>query len=99
MKLHSKSFMLMLTEEVQIGELKTTLVAQVMGTKEGFDIEFTDQINTSYMGIELTNWQNWKKFREFHKEMGIDYDTHLQKKFEEIFNVASVKKYVNKVEF
>ena len=99
MKLQSKSFMLMLTEEVQIGELKTTLVAQVMGTKEGFDIEFMDQINTSYMDIELGGWQNWKKFRDFHKEMGIDYDAHLQKKFEEIFNVASVKKYVNKVEF
>lgn len=99
MKLVSKSFMLTLTEDVTIGELKTTLVAQVMGTKEGFDIEFTDQINTSYMGIELFGWQNWKKFRDFHKEMGIDYDAHLQKKFEEIFNVASVKKYVNKVEF
>ena len=61
MKLQSKSFMLMLTEEVQIGELKTTLVAQVMGTKEGFDIEFADQINTSYMGIVLSGWQNWKK--------------------------------------
>ena len=99
MKLQSKSFMLTLTEDVQVGELKTTLLAQVMGTKEGFDIEFMDQINTSYMGIELNGWQNWKKFRDFHKEMGIDYDAHLQKKFEEIFNVASVKKYVNKVEF
>lgn len=99
MKLQSKSFMLMLTEDVQIGELKTTLVAQVMGTKEGFDIEYTDQFDTSYMGIEFNNWQNWKKFREFHKEMGIDYDAHLQKKFEEIFTVEAVKKYVNKITF
>ena len=99
MKLQSKSFMLMLTEEVQIGELKLTLVAQVMGTKEGFDIEFTDQFDTSYMGIGISGWQNWKKFRDFHKEMGIDYDAHIHKKFDEIFNVASVKKYVNKVEF
>lgn len=99
MELHSKSFMLTLTEDITIGELKTTLIAQVMGTKKDFDIEFMDQINTSYMGIELNGWQNWKKFRDFHKEMGIDYDTHLQKKFEEIFNVASVKKYVNKIEF
>lgn len=99
MKLHSKSFMLTLTEDITIGELKATLIAQVMGTKEGFDIEFMDQINTSYMGIELNGWQNWKKFRDFHKEMGIDYDAHIQKKFEEIFTVASVKKYVNKIEF
>ena len=39
-----------------------------------------EQINTSYMGIELNGWQNWKKFRDFHKEMGIDYDAHIQKK-------------------
>ena len=99
MKLQSKSFMLTFTEDVQVGELKATLVAQVMGTKEGFDIEFTDHFDTSYMGIEISGWQNWKKFRDFHKSIGIDYDAHLQKKFEEIFNVDSVKKYVNKITF
>ena len=99
MKLQSKSFMLMLTEEVQVGELKATLVAQVMGTKEGFDIEFTDHYDIYYMGIEIKGYSDWKKFRDFHKSIGIDYDAHLNKKFEEIFNVASVKKYVNKIEF
>ena len=99
MKLQSKSFMLTLTEDVTIGELKTTLVAQVMGDKSGFDIEFADQINTSYMGIEINGWQNWKKFKEFHKEMGIDFDAHINKKFDEVFTEAAVKKFVNKVEF
>ena len=99
MKVQSKSFMLMLTEEVQVGELKTTLVAQVMGTKEGFDIEFIDQIDTSYMGIPIEGYLNWKKFRDFHKEMGIDFDAHLQTKFEGIFTKDAVKKYVNKIEF
>ena len=99
MKLQSKSFMLTLTEEVQVGELKATLVAQVMGTKEGFDIEFTDHYDIYYMGIEIKGYSDWKKFRDFHKSIGIDYDAHLNKKFEEIFNVASVKKYVNKIEF
>lgn len=99
MKLVSKSFLLMLAEDVQIGELKTTLVAQVMGDKDSFDIELTDQINTSYMGIDFNGWQNWKKFREFHKEMGIDYGAHLEKKFEEIFTKEAVQKIVNKVTF
>lgn len=99
MNLISKSFVLTLAEEVTVGELKTTLIANVMGEKNGFDIEFVDQINTTYMGIELSNWQNWKKFRDFHKEMGIDYDAQLQKKFEEIFTVAAVKMFVNKLEF
>jgi imidazole glycerol phosphate synthase subunit HisF len=99
MKLESKSFMLTLTEDVQIGELKVTLIAQVMGTKEGFDIEFMDQIYTSYMGIPIEGYLNWKKFRDFHKEMGIDFTAHLQTKFDEIFTIATVKKYVTKIEF
>ena len=99
MKLQGKSFMLTLTEDVTIGELKTTLVAQVMGTKEGFDIEYIDQYETSYMGIEFNGWQNWRKFRDFHKDMGIDYDAHLQKKFEEIFTKEAVGEYVNKIKF
>ena len=98
MKLVAKSFMLTLTEDITIGELKLTMVAQVMGTKEGFDIEFADHFDISYMGIEIAGYQDWKKFRDFHKSMGIDYDVHLQKKFEEIFNVTSVKKFVNKIE-
>jgi starvation-inducible outer membrane lipoprotein len=99
MKLQSKSFMLTFTEDVQVGELKATLVAQVMGTKEGFDIEFIDHFDISYMGIEITGYQDWKKFRDFHKSIGIDFDAHLNKKFEEIFNVASVKEHVNKIKF
>ena len=99
MKLESKSFMLMLTENVKVGELEATLVAQVMGDKDAFDIEFCDTINISYMGIELNGYQNYKKFREFHKEMGIDFDAHLNKKFDEIFTKDVVKKFVNKVTF
>jgi hypothetical protein len=99
MKLTSKSFMLTLSEEITIGELKATMSAMVMGTKEGFDIEFSDFYDITYMGIEINGWQNWKKFKEFHKEMGIDYQAIIDTKFEEIFNVASVKKFVNKVTF
>ena len=99
MKLQSQSFMLTLEETITIGELKATLVAQVMGTKEGFDIEYIDSYNISYMGIEIKGYDNWKKFRAFHKEMGIDFDAHMCKRFDEIFTVAAVKKFVNEVTF
>ena len=99
MKLISKSFMLHLEETITIGELKTTLLAQVMGTKEAFDIEYADNYDTSYMGIEIKGYDNWKKFRAFHKEMGIDFDAHMNKRFEEIFTEDAVQKYVNKVTF
>lgn len=99
MKLTSKSFMLHLEEDITIGELKATLVAQVMGDKDSFDIEYIDNYNISYMGIEIKGYENWKKFRAFHKEMGIDFDAHMSKKFNEIFTQDAVKEIVNKVTF
>jgi len=99
MKLQSKSFMLILEETITIGELKATLAAQVMGTKDSFDIEYMDNYDISYMGIEIKGYDNWRKFRNFHKEMGIDFDAHMSKKFDEIFTKEVVKKYVNEVTF
>ena len=99
MKLTAKSFMLNLEETITVGELNANLVAQVMGTKEGFDIEFMDIIDITYMGIEINGWQNWKKFREFHKEMGIDFQAHIDKKFDEIFTKEAVEEFVKKIKF
>ena len=99
MKLTHKSFMLNFEETVTVGELKATVIANVMGTKTGFDIDFMDITNITYMGIDISGYQDWKKFREFHKEMGIDYHAHLLKKFNEIFTEEAIQKHVNKVTF
>jgi len=99
MKLTAKSFMLNLEETITVGELKLTAVAQVMGDKDSFDIEFSDVTDVSYMGIEINGWQNWKKFREFHKEMGIDFQAHIDKKFDEIFTKEIVEEFVKKIKF
>lgn len=99
MKLTHKSFMLHFEETVTVGELKATVIANVMGNKTGFDIDFMDITNISYMGIDISDYQDWKKFREFHKEMGIDYYGHLLKKFNEIFTEEAIQKHVNKVTF
>lgn len=99
MKMTSKRFILNLEEEVQVGELKATLVAQVMGDKKLFDIEFIDIENISYMGIEINGYDSWKKFREFHKGMGIDFNAHLDKKFEEIFTKESIEQIVKDLKF
>lgn len=99
MKLTSKSFMLILEETISVGELTVTVEAQVMGTKDSFDVEWLDTTDISYMGIEISGYQNWKKFREFHKEMGIDFDAHINKKFNEIFTMEAVQEFVDQVTF
>ena len=99
MKLANKCFMLTLQEDVTIGNLKATLVAQVMGNKSGYDIEYIDTDNITYMGIDINGIQNWRKFRDFHKEMGIDFDEILSKEFDKIFTEEVVKDIVNALEF
>ena len=99
MKLTSKSFMLILEETISVGELKVTVEAQVMGTKNSFDVEWLDTTDISYMGIEISGYDNWKKFRQFHKEMGIDFDAHINKKFNEIFTEMAVQEFVDQVTF
>jgi hypothetical protein len=99
MKLVNKSFLLELTEKIEIGELKATLVASVVGTKEYFDVDFSDVDDMSYMGIKITGYDNWKKFKAFHKEMGIDFDEHMSIKFNEIFTKEIVSEFVNKIKF
>ena len=99
MNLISKSFLLTLAEEVNIGELEMTLVAQVMGDKNGFDIEHLETMNVTYMGVPIEGYQNWKKFRDFHKEMGIDFDKAIDSEFEKIFDKPNVQQFVDKVKF
>jgi hypothetical protein len=99
MKLVSKSFLLTLAQDVTIGELEMTLVAQVMGDKKGFDIEHLDNMNVTYMGIPIDGYQNWRKFRDFHKEMGIDFDKAISAEFEKIFDVPNVKLFIDHLEF
>ena len=99
MKLTAKSFMLNLEETITVGELKANLVAGVMGDKDAFDIEFIDICDITYMGIPIEGYCNWKKFREFHKEMGIDFQAHIDKKFDEIFTKEAIEEYVKKIKF
>ena len=97
MKLTHKSFMLNLEETVTVGELKTTLIAQVMGDKDNFDIEFMDHDETTYMGIPIDGYNNWKKFKQFHLDMGIDFGAILSAKFDEIFTKSAVKEFASKI--
>jgi hypothetical protein len=99
MELTAKSFFLTLKEEVQIGELKATLVAQVMGNKKEFDIEFTDWDDMSYMGHPIEGYTNWTKFADFHQQMGIDFRKMVDDKFNEIFTKEAVSEFVEKVKF
>ncbi len=97
MKRTNEIMMLKNEHEVNDGDLKATLVAQVLGTRllkpdPGLEIEYVDILEITFNGVPINGYENWKKFRDFHKEMGINYDVLLDERFEEAFGERSAFK-------
>jgi hypothetical protein len=92
MKITSKLLMVMVEVPVQLGELKCKAQMQVCRTlghlenaNEGEDdIDFADISDITYMGIPIEGYANFKKFKQFHLEMGIDWNLAIRNKLEEM---------------
>ena len=97
MKLTNKTIMYNFEQEVTIGDLSATVIAQVFETGNSIDIEFIDHAEITYRGIDITGYENWKKFRNFHKEMGIDFDKLLQVEFDKIFTKEAIRAAIKKI--
>ena len=103
-KLTSKRLYLEYEFPVQVGELKATLMAMVMVSKHDddtktSDCDFIDVTNISYMGVPIEGYDNWRKFKTFHNEMGIDFDVALDKEFAKVMTKAKLDKLVKDVKF
>ncbi len=77
---------------IQVGELKMNILHQVcvyMG-KDGIvakDIDLMDYTDVTYHGVPLDSSCNaWRKFVNFHKEMGIDFDKLVDEATEKAFD-------------
>ena len=98
-KLTSKRLHLEYEFDVQVGELKATLVAMVVVDNKDYDCEFMDVTNISYMGVAISGYDNWRKFKIFHNSMGIDFDVALDKEFAKVMTKAKLDKLVKEVKF
>lgn len=47
------------------------------------EIEHSDMDNFQVGGIPIKEWQDVRKFKEFHKSIGIDYDSIIEDKLKE----------------
>ena len=102
MEIANKSMMISFAENVTIGDLSATLIGQVFlqePNPKDIDIDFIDIVNIKYRGISMDGYDNWRKFREFHKGMGIDYDELLDQEFEKIFTKKAICELVNRQKF
>ena len=99
MKILHKTLMVNISHTVELGTIKADLVAQVSidqeDMSEDFDLDFVDVINQSYMGIPITDYNDWDKFCKYHKELGIDLNKALNEEFNKVFTKDKVLKLIN----
>jgi hypothetical protein len=89
---------------VKVSELKATLNALVVVTVQDdgtrtWDCDFIDVNEISYMGVVIEGYENWRKFKTFHNEMGIDFEVALDKEFAKVMTKAKLDKMVKEVKF
>ena len=82
MKITQKSLMVNVHVPVQVGELKCICEYQVcrdLGSRDEVDdIDFIDIMDITYMGIKIEGYDDWNKFKKFHKEIGIDWNKAIE---------------------
>ena len=54
MKLTTKTIMYNFEQEVSVGDLSLTLIAQVWENGDSLDIEYIDQMNNQYRGVDVS---------------------------------------------
>ena len=96
MKVTSNLLMSNVEFPVQIGGLKLTVIHQlcIYKGKHGeasWEAEIIDHSDITYMGVPIeSNYTNWKKFTNFHKEMGIDFDKLIREEANKVFDDKAI---------
>lgn len=108
MKITSKLLMITFENEVSLANdsIKVTLQHQAY-VSEGangdlhVDIEFTDIVDTHFLGVKLPmGYDNWKKFKETMSGLGINVDEMIDKASDELITpqvISAMKSEYKKV--
>ena len=102
MKVLRKTVLLTLSIPVQVGGLVADMEYQFSifeGSVKGkptAEYEWVDLIDIYFQGVALTNYN---KFKDFHLEMGIDYDRLLHDKAEAILSDKVISDLIKSVNY
>lgn len=98
-KVRSASAFLNIEVPVELNTVSATIIHQLMIgiNEEGslvFDRDWIDTENVVYNGVKV---KDYRKFMEFHKEIGIDIDRALYDKSEELFSDEECQRIANEM--
>ena len=101
MKVTHATLMVHVENKIEVGPLKLTAIHQIClyENKDGsiaHDVDLMDHTNITYMGVRVDgNYENWKKFTNFHKEMGIDFDKLINEESDKVLTEQNIKRVVS----
>ncbi len=101
MKITAATLMVNVENEIEVGPLKLTAIHQVCLYEKndgtiGHDVDLIDNTNITYMGVRVDgNYENWRKFTTFHKEMGIDFDKLINEESGKALTEQNIKRVVS----
>ena len=105
MKVTDATLMVNVENKIEVGPLKLNVIHQVClykgkNNKVEFDIDFIDQGNITYMGVPIDNgYESWKKFTNFHKEMGIDFNKLIDEEAAKLVNDITARELLGDIKY
>jgi hypothetical protein len=104
MKITNSMLMLTVENNIEVGplSLKTDHMLNVYRDKKGelsYDLDFMGRNNVVFAGIKLEDsYQAWRKFADFHKEMGIDFDKQIRDEADKIMTDDNIMELINSLD-
>jgi hypothetical protein len=101
MKVTSATLMVNVENKIEVGPLKLTAIHQIClyENKDGsiaHDVDLMDHTDVTYMGVPIDDdYKNWRKFVDFHKEMGINFDKLINEESEKVLIEQNIKRMVS----
>jgi hypothetical protein len=101
MKITAATLMVNVENKIEVGPLKLTVTHQVCLYEKndgtiGHDVDFIDHTDITYMGVKVdSNYKNWNKFTNFHKEMGINFDKLIDEESNKLLTEQNIKRMVS----
>jgi hypothetical protein len=99
-KVTNKMLMVNFEFPIVVGQVKIIAIGQAHVHKDDesgqieADIDFIDYGTTTYMDMPIDGYNGVKKLKEFHKSLGIDLGTLIDKEFDKVVTEDFKKEFL-----
>jgi hypothetical protein len=89
--------------DVTVGDIKAVLDMSLVVWRDEddkeiqYETELTDISYITYRDMVIDGYEKWNKFKQFHMEMGIDYDMLINTEYDKVVTDEMLKELIKEV--